>query len=408
MSPHRSFPSWLPAAIAALFLTSAAVSRAGTWTNSVGRTFEANFVRLHGTDVIFTTPAGRKFSTPLTEMSVADQNRLRNGTPANRTRRPNAVSIKKGAAIPAGTSNLGWSWPREVKLSGSTACKTISEDAKARRFIYECPGYRFTCDARITSDALRNFSVLFETTREYAKMLPLSMKRSGPSDKRNILLFGETKDYTRAGGPLGSAGVFMPSTGAVMVPMSSLGLVKGNTGYSLNPKRQNNILIHELAHQLTPDLYFAPGVRGWFSEGLAEYMAVTPYNWGYFRSDPHGNVVMKYVSARGNSGTGGRNLGTKITVPPLKDFFRMDYRIFAGRNANSNYGAGLLLVHYFFHMEGGGKAKRITRYLKGLHAGARGDTAFAPLLGGGSFKSLQSDITAAWSKKGIQIQFKAR
>jgi hypothetical protein len=66
--------------------------------------------------------------------------------------------------------------------------------------------------------------------------------------------------------------------------MASLGLIEGGTGFSLNTKRHNNVLVHELVHQLTPDAYLAPGALGWFSEGLAEYMAITPYNWGYYQA----------------------------------------------------------------------------------------------------------------------------
>jgi len=56
-------------------------------------------------------------------------------------------------------------------------------------------------------------------------------------------------------------------------------------------------------------------------------------------------------------------------------------------------------------MEGGGKARRITAFLKGLHEGASGEAALAPLLGGGSFEKLEFEISAEWAKKGINISF---
>jgi len=191
----------------------------------------------------------------------------------------------------------------------------------------------------------------------------------------------------------------------VLVPMTSLGLVEGGTGFSLDTKRHNAVLVHELVHQLTPNAYMVPGALGWFSEGLAEYMAITPYNWGYFRPDIHGNTVKAYVTARGDGGLGGRALGTNITAPKLKDFFLMPYSRFSGPSAGANYGVGLLLIHYFFHMEGGGKAYRITQFLKGLHAGQRGEASLGPLLDGGTYEKLEGEIAAAWASMGVQIRF---
>jgi len=125
----------------------------------------------------------------------------------------------------------------------------------------------------------------------------------------------------------------------------------------------------------------------------------------YLRPDTCGNVVKSYVTARGDGGLGGRALGTNITAPKLKDFFLMPYSQFSGPNANANYGVGMLLTHYFFHMEGGGKAFRITQFLKGLHAGQQGEASLSPLLEGGTYEKLEGEIAAAWARMGIQIRF---
>ena len=140
-------------------------------------------------------------------------------------------------------------------------------------------------------------------------------------------------------------------------------------------------------------------------EALQDAVASTPYNNGVFRPDIRGNSVLAYVTARGEDGRFGRNLGTEISAPPLKDFMLMGYSSFSGDQANRNYALGLLLTHYFFHMEGGGKARRITKFLKGLHAGNKGEAALAPLLDRGDFKKLEKDISSAWRRKGVTIRF---
>lgn len=375
-------------AIFSSILASSAALTARTWTTRLGRTFDAEFVRMDGENVIFVLPNGRAFSSPLADLDAKDQMVLTGG------------QTNPAAVVSA---NFGKPWPREVRLDGPSACKVISETSKTRRFIYESPGYRFTCDARVTEDALRNFSVMFEATRKYARALPLSLGGVERQGKMDILLFGNQNEYITAGGMPGSAGVFRK--GVVMVPMESLGLKEGGTGFSLDTNRRNFVLIHELAHQLTPTVYFVPGALGWFSEGLAEYIAITPYNWGYFSPDIHGNVVKSYVTTRGTNELPGRSLGTDIVSPKIKTLFLMPYSQFSGANANSHYGLGLLVTHYFFHIEGGGRALRITEYLKGLHAGQQGEKALTPLLGGGTYEKLEEEITAAWERMGVRIRF---
>lgn len=361
------------------------------WTNALGRTFEAEFVRLDGKGgAIFTLPNGRQFSMPVAELSPGDQARLKGGGQA-----PKSEVV---------ATSFGSPWPREIRLDGPVGCKIISEDAAAGRYIYESPGYRFTSDSRITDDALRNFAVMFEATRKYAKSLPISLVGAARGGGRlDIHLFGTMRAYVRAGGPPNSAGVF--SRGIVLVPMESLGLKDVGTGFSLDARRHNKVLVHELAHQLTPEVYFAPGARGWFSEGLAEYISITPYTWGYFNTDVHGNVVKAYATSQGTDGSGGRAIGSDIVAPELRSFLLMPYETFSGKNANFNYAMGLLLTHYFFHMEGGGKAARITKFLQGLHAGQQGEAALKPLLGGGDYEKLEGEISAAWARMGVNIRF---
>jgi hypothetical protein len=292
-------------------------------------------------------------------------------------------------------------------MDGTSPTKVVSEDAKTNRFIYESPNYRFTCNVRLTPDVLRNFSMMFETTRKYTTSVPLSLdggfQRQGRYD---ILLFETVGQYVASGGRPGSAACYIPASGVVLAPMESVGLVKTGTGFGLDPSATSAVLIHELAHQLTPLSYMSSALNnGWLVEGLAEYISSTPYSWGYFRPDLQGNAVLSYVTAHGENGKGGRVLGTKLRMPHLQRFMQMRYEDFAGGNANLNYGVGLLLTHYFLHMEGGGKSSRVTAYLKGIRAGQSGTEAIAPLLGGSTFEKLEADFSAAWRRKGVEIVF---
>jgi hypothetical protein len=379
-------------AVATAFIFNGALT-AKTWKTSLGRTFEAEFERMDGRAAIFILPDGRRFSMPVADLSQEERDSLSH----------NGQSVMSELVA----ASFGSPWQTQIRIDGPVACKVVKEDPKAGVYIYQSPSYRFICDARITEDALRNFSVMFETTRKYARALPLSMGgAAGPGElRRDIILFSTMQGYTAAGGVPGSAGMYSHHNGRVLVPMESLGLKLVGTGFSIEKGITHKTLIHELTHQLTPRVYFAPGARGWFSEGIAEYVAITPYTWGYFQPDIHGNAVKARVTARGIDNDGGYALGSKITVPPLKSFFLMPYNVFAGEHSRLHYGFSLLLVNFFFHMDAGGKSRRLSDFLMGLHAGKQGEEALKPLLAGGDYQKLEQEIASAWAKMGVEIQF---
>ncbi len=373
-----------------LFVASSFNAVARIWTNSHGQQFDAEFEKMEGTRVVFVTPAGKRFTTAILDLSAADQAFLKK---------------RAGGAVEELRSNFGRPWPRESSAASRQGCKVVSEDREKSVYIYESLGYRFYSDSRITHDALDGFAQVFESTRAYLAALPISMMCGETVAKKSkILLFGTEAAYLNSGGMRGSAGCYMPRHRLVLIPMVSLGLIEGGTGFSRDMRRDDRVMVHELVHQLTPSAYFNHGAMGWFSEGLAEYVAATPYFNGTFRPDAYGNKVKEYVSGQGGKGIG-RNLGAVIHAPPLREFMLMSYAQFSGSDANRNYGLGLLLTHYFFHMEGGGNARRITSFLEGLLEGKSGDAALEPLLGGGDFGKLEREVSAAWAKKGIEIRF---
>jgi hypothetical protein len=393
------------AIIGLVLLGAGAAAEMRTWTNTTGQTFRAEFVRVDGANAIFTLEGGRVFASPLNTLSAGDRGFIAQASQARPAATPAATPVAPPA--PARPPNFGYPWPPDIRLDGSSPSKVISEDARTGVYVYESPHYRFTCDVRLTSDVLRNFAMMFETTWKYVRAVPLGLDggelRQGRLD---VLLFETMEAYVRAGGGPRTAACFIPARGVVLAPLSSLGLRKTGTGFSLDTAGTNAVLIHELTHQLTPPSYLKPELgNGWFFEGLAEYISCTPYSWGYFRPDPQGNAVLAYVTAFGEDRKQGRALGKKIRAPRLQAFMRMDYRNFGGANANLNYALGLLLTHYFLHLEGGGKSARITEYLKGLRAGQTGEASLKPLLVGGSFEKLEADFADAWRRKGLEIVF---
>ena len=73
------------------------------------------------------------------------------------------------------------------------------------------------------------------------------------------------------------------------------------------------------------------------------------------------------------------------------------------QNANFNYGVGLLLTYYFFHMED--DRSNIVAFLKALKEGKSGQEAVDVLLNGRTYDDLEEQVSKAWKSRGIKISF---
>ncbi len=380
-----------------LLLGSAQAAELRTWTDSQDRKVDAELLRVENQSVILKLKDGREIPYPLTKLSEADRKHVKenpitsNATPKN---------DDAGKAL-----NFSATWPERIKFTEDPQIDTVEEDAKKKRFIYESANYRYVCDVRLAKSVVKSFAVLFEATYLYCRSLPLAINGGDKKDgKHQILLFEKVEDYVKAGGPPGSAGVFIVSRDLVMVPLKSLGLKPVGAGYMLDRDRSNKTLPHELTHQLTPDAYYETGSVGWFSEGIAEYVAVTPYRAGSYGVKGNQKDIFDYATGYGTKKMGGRALGTKIELPTLKSFMLQSYPSFLER-AQLNYGCGLLITNYFLHMDGTGDGKRIKAFLMALQEGKKGDEALALLLDGRTFSQLEEEITKAWSRKGVDFTF---
>ena len=73
------------------------------------------------------------------------------------------------------------------------------------------------------------------------------------------------------------------------------------------------------------------------------------------------------------------------------------------QDANFNYGLGLLLTYYIFHMEE--DRTNVVAFLKALKEGERGQEAVDVLLNGRSYEQLEEQIAKAWKSRGVRITF---
>ena len=321
-----------------------------------------------------------------------------------RSRRGGAAELKKKYDL---KDNFDDPWPDLVKSDINPEIDRSTDQGSSNRFIYLSPNYEFISDVELSKNVVKKFAVLFEATRNYCKELPIAtMKAHVPGEKfRNKILLFETKEtYIQNGGPPESAGVFIGRKGVVMAPLESIGVKKVGSSYMFDYKGSNQVLPHEITHQLTDEEYYASGAMGWFSEGLAEYVANTPYRSGKFMVKTNLSAIKAYATEYGKKDRGGRALGDKISAPDLKTYMLQPYPSFVA-NANLNYGLGMMITYYFFHWDGEGDRANINAFLKVLKEGKEGEEALDVLLNGRSWDDLEKAISKAWRSRGVRITF---
>ncbi|GAA5131819.1 hypothetical protein JIN84_07240 [Luteolibacter yonseiensis] len=396
---------FLPISLLLLGLCHAAEVR--TWTDAQSRKIEATLVRIEGTSVVLKLADGREAPFPLDKLSEPDRKYVEDNralTPTTKELKP-ATKVETESPDASKKLNFDDPWPESIRFTEDPEISTIEENAEKKHFIYESANYRYVCDVRLAKSVVKGFAVMFEATHLFCRTMPLAINGGVKKDgKHQILLFEKFDDYVKAGGPPTSAGVYIGGKGVVMVPLGSLGVKPVGSGYMLDRDKSSKTLPHELTHQLTPDPYYDKGSMGWFTEGIAEYVAVTPYRSGSYSVRGNQKDIFDYATGYGSKDMGGRALGTKIHLPPLKDFMLQSYSSFL-EQPQLSYGCGLLITTYFLHMDGAGDGKRIKAFLKALHEGKDGEASLSLLLDGRTFEELQNDLIKAWSRKGVDFTF---
>jgi len=371
------------------------------WTDDQGRRTKAVLLRVEDAHALLQLPDGREASFPLEKLSKVDRAFIEKFGLDGHDEEDESAAEEGGYP-----ENFDDRWPERVRFEGDPEINTVEENDDEKSFVYESANYRYNSDVRLSNSVVKGFAVMFEATHQFVRELPLAVSGGRKQDgKYPIILLETEEDYYKAGGPPGSAGVYIGGKNIVMVPLTSLGVQKVGSGYMLDRDKSSKTLPHELVHQLTPNRYYAPGSMGWFTEGLAEYVANTPYyRSGMYNVKMNSRPIIEYVTAYGKDNTGGRALGEEIHLGPLKDFMLQSYSSFTG-SAQINYGCGLLIANYFFHMDRKEDAARIKKFLKALNEGKEGEQALEVLLDGQTWLELEEEIAKAYSSKGIDFTF---
>ncbi len=393
---------------------------ARTWTDTQGRTVQAEAVGADETTVTIKLPGGRTTKVNLETLSKPDREFVARWQAKNKTAAPSpSPALPMPPPLPkpmTGTVGMGsggpvgfnGTWPVEIAVVGELEIRTIKEDDAAKVYIYQSPHFEFKCDVPLKGRLVAACARVFEATHELLRLLPLNNRGTAPQGKLYpVILFEAFGDYVEAGGRKGSAGVCMEDrrTGAtcVLVPLQSLGVKKVGKEYTVDATAKDyHVLSHEITHAVMDS---SVKQASWYIEGSAEYSANTPYNFGRYRVSANRTSVVESVTAYGKDGEGGRALGRNITMPPLSRFMTMSYRDFQ-MDGGFNYGVACLLTYYFYHIDGKGDAARIKAYLKELQNGVSEEEARAKLLDGRTWTQLEEEFMGGMKKLRVEIAYR--
>lgn len=299
-------------------------------------------------------------------------------------------------------------WPRSVHGPGKINLKKRHDLERKGLWVYDTEHFRFHLNTKVHYRVVERFAMLFEATHKLVLALPVnaSARYYDNEDKLPIYLFGDMNSYYRAGGVRGTAGVYIPRSGSVLVPLDVLGVRWSGKEWTYQFGESNKVLVHELTHQLTAGVEFA----AWYIEGSAEYVAAAKYVEGSYNATydlkSHEQRVFEYATKKGGLDGGfGRELGNTINMPNLEAFMTMPYREFAGAEANRNYGAGLLLTQFLYHKEGQRSGRAIKKYIQAKQRGKSEAEALKLLMGQRSFSQLQTDFQRYCASKGVKLIF---
>ncbi len=314
-------------------------------------------------------------------------------------------------------------WPDRITLKKDYQISTQQpspqrkEEMRSYIHVYESDHFRFECDRALTPYLVKKFCHLFETTLQICKALPLSLKKSQYQEKgykHRVILTESDSDYYEFGGPPYTAGAYFPAQDLIIIPFSSLGVKYSGKKFTYDRKGDNKTLIHEIVHQLTEKTYFSHGGMGWFTEGLAEYVAAIPQQNHVIRLDTDflTKHVKSYVcdgpssspSRRSHKHHVGRRLGTNIKVSSFQSFALQPYSSFSHpEDGNKNYGVSLLYIYHFLHLDRDRNRKPLKQFLLALKTGKTGEKALEALYDGRSEKELQKEIFTQWRKYGVNF-----
>ncbi|MEM6910852.1 MAG: SHD1 domain-containing protein [Verrucomicrobiota bacterium] len=369
---------------------------ARTWTDRQGRQLEGELIEQQTDRILLRLDdSGKTVPVPLALLSDEDLQYLQSLDPGAKDRLP---SPSQGAAKLRG-ADFGTPWPSEVRGELDIPVEELGQD-ESGFYLYRTPHFEFQSEAALSASIVREFSRIFETTRQAIAALPLALPIA-PEPGRDYFttrLFRDRAGYFAAGGPEGSAGVYLGREKLIMIPLENLGVREVGRRFVLDAGEESHTLIHEIVHQVTNR---QRGWPTWLIEGLADYIASTDYRNARFSFTNKTRQAKSYLEER--RGVDDRN----PKLPQVHLLLEMSpLTFYNSANSLEHYAMGLLLFLYFAHLEGDEKGSSLQAYLAALeNKTAERKARQEILLGGQTLEAFAEDFLSKWRSAGLRIDF---
>lgn len=394
----------------ALGLISISSAPARTWTDTTGRTIEAELIT-GSVDSILLKMGGREVRLAVDSLCEEDQEYvrewMRNGGSMKTEDEDESTPEKQAAGAMA---KLTDEVPERVGPPEDFKAIVVDEDSDANKFSYSSPHFLFISDRRLTSRVVSGFSKLYEATYLAVKSMPWGSSLDSRTDDGlfPVYLFSEEADFLKAGGIPGSAGTASGSKSLVQIKY--LGVKDTGSRLILDDVEDNDVIVHELTHALRN--HADRGLPVWAVEGFAEYITSAPYNRnGKFTLKDRAEEIVTYIGRRG-----AREGAFKFehTIEELlgadrKTFYKSGSDDGLGKGVLMSYSSAVLVMGYLWHSDKGKDDLQriggpIRAWLAAIQGGKEEEDARSLLFDGRTGEEMQKALISFYRRK-LDITF---
>lgn len=367
------------------------------WTGATGVQFTASLLHFDGTTAVFKMANGQQAKAALTQLGAADQQYL-------------ADWVKK--------QPIKFTMPDMVGADpAKTKAEVVSENEAEQKYIYRTEHFEFDSQGKFSISLLREVSRTFEATYELLRQLPWGIDPRAPSGNLfKARLLKNKEEYSKAGGPPNSGGVYKSSDETFYAPFESIGLKEFGKGYTKDSDFTADTLVHELTHQMMH--FWLPYLPNWVVEGTAEYTGNLPLKTGRFKVSGAKGGLKDYTEFLKKRAVGG--MPEPYPLDKLLKITNEEWGYTLAQDPTASrrmYFTSYLLVYYFMHLDGNGDAQRFIKFFREVDsvrkaAGGAYRRPDAPdyqkkildiLLDGRSEDELMKQIRSAYTKLGIRL-----
>ena len=365
------------------------------WTDNAKHYVEASFGGLEGGQVKLLLRNGTSMKVALAQLIAADQDYVKQ-------QGKTAPAAPFGTA--AATGKPEGAWPTSTEIKDAPKATVVKEDAATKEFIYRTQHFEFRCDSRLGADVVREFGRLFEGTLEVNKALPLGLDPTPEKGQEFFVakLYTSKEDYLADGGVKGSAGIYSSGAKAIKVPIASLGVKLAGKHYTMEPRTDNDTLIHEITHQMMN--HWLGKIPEWYVEGSAMYIGSSKvHSSGRFTLPKLGQTVKELEHLRQGKHTIW-HLNYLMPITPAQ------WHAAFGNNPDGtvhrNYSSAIALTYFFYHGDDKGDGAHMVAFMKDIAAGKKWQQAQDEhLIRGRDYAKIEKEVVTFLRKGGMTIEW---